>query len=162
MEARLDPRYSAGDEAVPWREAERLLAEAELYWVSTVRPDGRPHVTPLVGVWVDGALHFTTGADEQKARNLAANPGVALTTGTNTWAAGCDVVVSGTAVRVVDGDVLQRLADGFRSKYGGDWDFRVDGDTLAHSGGRALAFAVAPDTVHAFGKDPHTHTRYTP
>ncbi len=28
---------------------------------STVRPDGRPHVTPLLAVWADDALHFCTG-----------------------------------------------------------------------------------------------------
>jgi hypothetical protein len=34
-----------------------------------VRADGRPHVTPLISVLVDGALHFCTGATEQKAKN---------------------------------------------------------------------------------------------
>ncbi|QFG25164.1 pyridoxamine 5'-phosphate oxidase family protein [Actinomadura sp. WMMB 499] len=33
-----------------WPEARRLLEDAELYWLATVRADGRPHVTPLIGV----------------------------------------------------------------------------------------------------------------
>jgi hypothetical protein len=37
----------------------------------TVRPDGRPQVTPVVAVWLDGAVHFTTGPTERKAHNLA-------------------------------------------------------------------------------------------
>src|SRR6188472_4014151 len=67
----LDARY--GDpQATPmsWPDAVAALDTAELFWLSTVRADGRPHVTPLLAVWHEGALHFCTGADEQKARNL--------------------------------------------------------------------------------------------
>ena len=35
-------------------------------WLTTVRADGRPHVTPLVAVWLDDAIHFSTGPEEQK------------------------------------------------------------------------------------------------
>src|SRR3712207_5757615 len=94
----LDPRYGEdGVAAVPWEEAERVLAAAELSWLSTVRPDGQPHVTPLITAWHDGALWITTGPDEQKARNLAANPRCTLTTGCNTLHGGLDLVVEGTA-----------------------------------------------------------------
>ena len=62
--------------------------------------DGRRHVTPLVAVWLDDAVHFSTGPDEQKARNLAGSPWVALTTGANDWQSGLDVVVEGEAARV--------------------------------------------------------------
>ena len=61
------------------------LGAAQLFWISTVRPDGRPHVTPLVAVWLDGAPHFATGPEEQKAHNLGVNPHVVLTTGCNGW-----------------------------------------------------------------------------
>ena len=47
-----------------------VLERAELYWLTTVRADGRPHVTPLIAVTADGAVHFCTGLREQKARNL--------------------------------------------------------------------------------------------
>src|SRR5213076_3216527 len=44
----IDPRYSSpGAEPTSWAAAERLLTGAELFWISTVRPGGRPHVTPL-------------------------------------------------------------------------------------------------------------------
>ncbi|MFB7546034.1 DUF6191 domain-containing protein [Streptomyces sp. NPDC056154] len=39
--------------------------------MSTVRPDGRPHVTPLIGVWSQSALYFSTGASERKGLNDA-------------------------------------------------------------------------------------------
>jgi nitroimidazol reductase NimA-like FMN-containing flavoprotein (pyridoxamine 5'-phosphate oxidase superfamily) len=54
-----------------WARGRATLASADLYWLSTVRPDGRPHVTPLLGVWFAAALYFCTGPDERKAKNLA-------------------------------------------------------------------------------------------
>src|SRR3954452_24634983 len=97
----LDARFSGPDAVpTPWQDVLALLEQAELFWISTVRPDGRPHVTPLPAVWADGALHFCTGPEERKAKNLAANPHVVLTTGSSTWDRGYDLVVEGEAVRV--------------------------------------------------------------
>ncbi|RKN08628.1 pyridoxamine 5'-phosphate oxidase family protein [Streptomyces radicis] len=71
----FDARYSDPAAApTEWAEARALLAEAEVYWLSTVRPGGGPHVTPVIAVWQDGAPHVTTGPEEQKARNIAAGP----------------------------------------------------------------------------------------
>ena len=68
----LDPRFSDPDaSATSWADVRQVIDEAELFWISTVRPDGRPHVTPLPAVWCDGALYFCTGAGEQKGVNLA-------------------------------------------------------------------------------------------
>jgi len=85
----LDERYSDRDAAaIGWDETRRLLESAQLFWITTVRADGRPHVTPLVAVWVDDAIHFHTGSEEQKFANLGANPHVVLTTGCNSWDGG--------------------------------------------------------------------------
>ncbi|WP_372347279.1 pyridoxamine 5'-phosphate oxidase family protein [Streptomyces sp. KL116D] len=159
----LDARYSSpGAAPVPWPVAERQLAAAELFWISTVRPDGRPHVTPLLGVWLDGALHFTTGERERKALNLAANPHVALTTGSDAWAAGFDVVVEGEAVRVTAADRLGALAKAWEGKYGPAWHFEVRADgAFQGQQGASLVFAVAPRTVFGFGKgEQFTQTRW--
>ena len=92
----LDTRFSEpGAQPTSWQETLDAIKRAEIFWISTVRPDGRPHVTPLVAVWLDEALHFSTGAGEQKALNLASNPRVALTTGADDWQSGLDVVVEG-------------------------------------------------------------------
>src|ERR1700733_16117413 len=84
-----------------WSQARDELAEAELYWLSTVRPDGRPHVTPLLGVWLEGALYFCTGSNERKAKNLSVNGHCVLTTGQSTLN-GLDLVIEGTAETVSD------------------------------------------------------------
>ena len=71
----LDTRFSdPAAQPTSWEDTLEAIKQAEIFWISTVRTDGRPHVTPLVAVWLDDALHFSTGRDEQKARNLASNP----------------------------------------------------------------------------------------
>ncbi len=145
----------------PWENAVRVLESAELFWISTVRDDGRPHVTPLPAVWYQNRLHFCTGPAEQKAVNIGRNPRVALTTGCNLWKEGLDLVVEGTAVRVTDETQLRALADLWRTKYQGDWDFAVEGGMFHHEdGGSAVVFAVAPEKVLAFAKGRFAQTRY--
>ncbi|SRR5581483_2582220 len=156
-----DPRF--GDPAAPptpWRDVRGVLEDAQLWWVTTVRRDGRPHVTPLTAVWQDERLCFCTGPGEQKAVNLRGNDRVALTTGTNTWKQGLDVVVEGRAVRVTDDDELRVLAGLWRSKYDGDWDYDAHGGQFHHAGGAADVFAVAPAKVLAFAKGQFAQTRY--
>ncbi len=166
----IDPRYGdASATAPPWEDIERLFIDAQLYWIITVRADGRPHAVPLVGVWHDGAFAFCTGAEEQKQRNLDVNPHVAVTTGStgaHGWDSGKDVVLEGTAVRVTDAGALQDLADAWYAKYGDDWKFAVRGQEfveVSHSGGGtaggARVYRVTADKVIAFG-DTHGQTRY--
>jgi general stress protein 26 len=160
----LDTRFSDAEaEPTSWQATREVLENAQMAWVTTVRADGRPHVTPLVAVWLDGALHFTTGPDEQKAVNLAANPNVVLTTGTNTWDEGLDVVVEGPATRVTDRGTLERLAAAWRTKWDGQWQYEVADDGFRNDvGGPALVFAVEPTKVLAFGKGTFSHTRHVP
>jgi hypothetical protein len=56
----------------PWARAHGLLEESRAtYWLATVRPDGRPHVMPVLAVCVEGRLYFCAGEGTRKARNLA-------------------------------------------------------------------------------------------
>jgi general stress protein 26 len=158
--AALDSRFSAPEAGpTPWPDVAEALERAELYWLTTVRADGRPHVTPLIGVWHDEAMHFCTGPGEQKYRNLEHSPRVALTTGTNTWDKGLDVVVEGTAVRIADDAELQRLADAYEAKYGSFWHFDVV-DGMFGGENLAAVFRIEPAKVLAFAKDPHGQTTY--
>jgi nitroimidazol reductase NimA-like FMN-containing flavoprotein (pyridoxamine 5'-phosphate oxidase superfamily) len=157
----FDSRYSEPSaSATPWAQTARALEQAELYWLSTVRADGRPHVTPLIGVVADGAPHFCTGLEEQKARNLQGRTDVALTTGANAWAAGLDVVVEGSAVRVTDEATLRSLAAAYLEKYGEAWRFGVGDGGFDTDGHFAAVFRIEPAKVLAFAKQPHGQTRY--
>ncbi len=160
INAKLDKRFGDTDTAADWETVRDTLAAAELYWLTTVRADGRPHVTPLVGVWADESFVFCTGSEEQKARNLDHHGDVAVTTGVNTWKDGLDVVVEGRAERVTGYEVLRRLADAWREKYHGEWDFDNDDDGFDHQGGPAYVFRVVPTKVIAFAKSPHGQTTF--
>lgn len=162
---KLDARFSEATEPVSWQQVSDALATAELYWLTTVRTDGRPHITPLVGAWVDDAFVFCTGPEEQKAQNLNGSTKVAVTTGVNTWSDGLDVIVEGDAVRLTGIDVVTPLADAVREKYNGDWDFTPIDDGFGHtdeSGDSHIAyvFRVAPAKVLAFAKSPHGQTTF--
>ena len=166
----IDPRYGDATATAPdWADVERRLTDAQLYWLVTVRADGRPHAVPLCGVWHDGAFAFCTGAEEQKMRNLEANPRVAVTAGplgAGGWASGKDIVVEGTAERVTDeadaadagrglgGQVRRRLAVGGPRRA----VLRAHRSGGSTEGG-AQVFRVPPSKVMVFG-DEHGQTTY--
>jgi hypothetical protein len=159
----LDRRYSdPRATAAGWDQTRKALETAELFWVSTIRADGRPHVTPVVAVWAEGAVCFSTGAEEQKYANLRANPHVVLTTGCNRWDRGLDVVVEGEAIRVTGEDTLKRLAAAFTTKWDGRWQFEVRDGCFHHpGGGAAMVFSVTPVKVFAHTKgDPFGATTH--
>ena len=155
----LDTRHGVPrGEVTPWEETRRVLETAELFWLSTVRADGRPHVTPLVAVWHDGALYFTITDTGQKRVNLRGNPHVILTTGCN-QIEGLDVVVEGDAVQVTDDEVLKRVASVWATKWGGEsWKYQVldgyfylyDEDEQQVLADSNLVFSVKPRKVFAF------------
>jgi general stress protein 26 len=161
----LDERYSdPAATATGWKETSAALETAELFWISTVRADGRPHVTPVVAVWAEGAIWFSTGATEQKFVNLRANPHVVMTTGCNTWDRGLDVVVEGHAVQVTDDVVLQRIAEAFTVRWDGRWQYTArDGAfrDASDGSGEAMVFSVTPVKVFAHAKgDPFGATAH--
>jgi nitroimidazol reductase NimA-like FMN-containing flavoprotein (pyridoxamine 5'-phosphate oxidase superfamily) len=162
--ADLDPRFSDPNAATTgWDETRRILESAELFWICTVRADGRPHITPLVAVWLDGALYFCTGPGEQKASNLGGNPRVILMTGCNEWHRGIDVVVEGDAVVVAEDGLLERLAQAWRRKWDGRWRFTAHGGVFHHEeGGEALVFSVVPTKILSFAKGTFSQTRHRP
>jgi uncharacterized pyridoxamine 5'-phosphate oxidase family protein len=151
----LDARFSSpGASATPWPQALGRLSAAQVFWLSTVRPDGRPHVTPLLAVWQEDSLYFCTGPGERKAKNLEQNPNCVLTTG-DSGLDGLDIVVEGTAAKVSDEAELRRVADTYEAKYGSD--FRAPEGTWFGLGdairdGSALVYRVSPTTAFGFGK----------
>src|SRR5690349_15576895 len=155
----LNPQFSSdGASPTGWSEARNLLEQASIYWLVTVRPEGKPHVTPLFAVWLDGALYFCTGPTERKARNLADNPHCVIITGCNVLE-GRDVVVEGDAVIVADQAVLNAVAAQYASKY--KWHYDVRDGAFYGEGGRAEVYRVTPSTGYAFGKgDTFSQTRY--
>jgi nitroimidazol reductase NimA-like FMN-containing flavoprotein (pyridoxamine 5'-phosphate oxidase superfamily) len=149
--------------ATTWESGRAVLENAEVYWVSSVRPDGRPHVTPLLGIWLHGGMYFCTGDGERTAKNLESNPHCILTTGCNNLD-GLDVVVEGTVAKVSDKTELQSAADAYESKYGsrftstdGTW-FGL-GDSIRQS--KVVLYRLAPARVLGFAKgETFSQTRW--
>jgi general stress protein 26 len=160
---RLSAFSSPGAVPTAWADGRSDLRAAPVYWLTTVRPDGRPHVTPLIGIWLAGALYFSTGAEERKAKNLTENPHCILTTGCNSLD-GLDLVVEGDATKVGDEAELRGMADTYEAKYGahftapeGTW-FGL-GDAIRR--GEVLVYRVIPATAFGFAKGkPFSETRW--
>jgi hypothetical protein len=153
IETVLDPKFSSeGATPTPWARARDELAHARTYWITTVRPDGRPHSTTIAGVWLDDAFHFATGQSERKAKNLAAgNSQVLVTTGCYSWD-GLDIVIEGVAVPVTDAARLSRFVDAFAHKYDDFFGFRmVDGRLQGGAGATDVTLAFEVRATKAFG-----------
>lgn len=159
----VDPRFSTPDAVpTPWTDARKELESAMTYWLATVRPDGRPHVTTIAAVWLDDAIHFTTSSFEVKGQNLAANPKVVVTTGCNRWD-GLDIVLEGKAIPVTDANRLDRLAKALTDKYEDFFGFRVvDGRFEAAGSSKGqLVFEVRPAKAFGFAKgEAFSQTRW--
>jgi hypothetical protein len=102
-----------GTGLLPWSWAVERLTASHDYWVATTWPDGRPHVTPVWGAWVDDALWFSCGPNSRKARNLDRDPRCSITTDKPAEPVVLDAVVS----RVDGYDNAQRFSEISTAKY---------------------------------------------
>src|SRR2546427_400362 len=99
----IPPQYgllgpAEGQGLLPWSWATERLARSRGYWLTTTRPDGRPHVTVVWGVWLPHAFYFGTIADSRKARNLVTNPNCVVCPEQTDEA----VILEGVAEQVID------------------------------------------------------------
>jgi hypothetical protein len=126
-----------------WSWAAERLEQARNYWVSTTRPDGRPHSMPVWGIWLDDAFFFGSGRESAKSRNLAASPAIVvhLESGDET------VIIEGLAERVLD-EALEKRVD---EVYGGKYDFTPDS-----SGETDPWFVVRPRRAYAWAERNYT------
>jgi hypothetical protein len=119
---------------LPWQWAQERLEHARRYWVSSTRPDGRPHAAPVWGIWWKNTFYFSTGRLTRKARNFAKNPHCVICIEDAEQA----VIVEGTGGLVSETPVLRQLARIYRRKYG--LGFPAD----------ANVYAVRPAVVFGF------------
>jgi general stress protein 26 len=106
-----------GTGLLPWSWAERRLRQSHDYWLATVWPDGRPHVMPVWGMWLDDCLWFSSSRGSRKTRNLLAHPACTVTTDQ----AREPVVLEGHAELVVDRERLAEVLSAENTKYGTDY-----------------------------------------
>jgi pyridoxine/pyridoxamine 5'-phosphate oxidase len=100
---------------LPWSWAEQRLKKSHNYWITTVRPEGAPHTMVVWGLWIDGALYFSTGKQSRKARNLTQNPRCIVCTERADEA----VIVEGEALLTQDSSAIKFFSQ-YEKKY--KWD----------------------------------------
>lgn len=135
------------DGMLTWRFVEEAMATDEFYWVTTIRPDGMPHVRPTWGVWVEGRFYCGGGERTRWVRNIAANSEIVV----HREDAEEVVIIEGNAQRIdhetSDETLIERLDTVYEEKY-----------DIRHG---TPFFAARPDTVLAWGDFPTDATRWT-
>ena len=137
------PEASEGQGLLPWHWAVERLEPTRHYWLSTTRPDGRPHVMPVWGVWVDDRFYFSTGGESRKARNLAGNAQCVVSV---EFADGA-VIVEGTAAETQAETLPQAVFAAYQTKY----EWKLDP-------AMGPIFAVQPRVVFGFSSVPGQFT----
>jgi hypothetical protein len=119
------PGYGISSEAtglIPWQLVEEKLAAARNYWIATVTPNGRPHTTPIWGLWQEDRLYFGVDARSQKARNLDAS-----STAVVHLESGDDVVILQCEVAAEDDqETVAAVLSAYAAKYDLPEDFAFD------------------------------------
>lgn len=137
-----------GKGLLPWAWVAGKMSACRTFWLATVHAvDGRPHVMPVWGVWVEDAFFFSTGRKSRKGQNLAANQTCTVTTDD----AGEAVIVEGVAAEVEDEALLKRVATSYKKKY------KMDPRSM-----KEPIFRVAPNRVFGFVEKtfPKSATRW--
>lgn len=151
-------------EPVAWSTAQQKFAEGGWFWLSTVRPDGRPHCVPVFAAWAVPVFYVASNDRARKSRNLDVEGRCVLTKD----AGDLHLVVEGTARHAWDDSTLTRASRAFAEVY--EWPTRVgeselDADYGAPTSGGPpyQVFEVTPNKAFAFPTDGEssTPTRWT-
>jgi hypothetical protein len=135
----------------PWETARQIVETTQAtYWLATARPDGRPHVIPIMAVWMNGRLFFAAGQRTRKARNLVFDSHCVVAVEQEPL----DLVIEGSARKTRDNEILRSVAERYASIY--DWHVTVRDGAFHDTGGAPTAgpppydvYEVTPRT--AFG-----------
>jgi len=119
-------------------------------WLATINSDGRPHVTGVGALWVDGAFWFETGHRTRKARNIGRDPRCTLSVATDAF----DLVVDGDAHKVTDPATVAAMAARWAAA---GWPAQVDESGVALTAAFS-APSAGPPPWFVYRLTPHTAT----
>ncbi|MFQ6395572.1 pyridoxamine 5'-phosphate oxidase family protein [Nocardia sp. KC 131] len=150
---RLSSPRGAPLTALSWADLRTRVAAAGDFLLATTDQDGRPHVVPVLAIWLEGTVCFVTSRQTRKTRNLARNNHCAVTVPGHD----VDLVLEGAAHLIRNALRLQKVADLFPVKYPWWHPFVRDGEFYdpadsALSDPR-LVYEVDLAQVFAFGKE---------
>ncbi len=139
--------YGRATRTLRWAAVQAQLVEAKVYWFATVRPDGRPHVVPLDGIWVDDVWYYGGAPETVHRRNIEANPFATI----HLPDAGRAVIVEGEVRRTPRPPAeAARLAEISNAKYGYGSPASDYLDALGLHPKRAIAWDTFPKDATRF------------
>lgn len=103
---------------VAWDYVLGRLTEAKNYWLCSVRPDGRPHVIPRWGAFLEGRFYYDGSPETRHARNIVQNPHVSLH-----LESGTQVIIAEGSSRPVEKperELARNLSHAYALKYAED------------------------------------------
>src|SRR5687768_7196996 len=110
----LPKEYGTPTKLLAWADVRKELEDAPVYWVASTRPDGRPHVVPRDGMWLDATWYYGGSPETVHNRNLRENPEVVMHIGDGMKA----IIVEGTVEIIKPSrETAARLADINNVKY---------------------------------------------
>jgi len=142
------PTHTRG--LLPWSHVVERMREARAYWISTASPDGRPHATPVDGVWLEDRLYFGGDPGTRWYRDLAANPAVCVHLDSS-----AEVVILHGEAHLLPGmerSLAVQLAEASNQKYG----YGAKPEDYEAGG----SFVFSPSVVIAWKKFPNDATRW--
>jgi Pyridoxamine 5'-phosphate oxidase len=144
----LPEGYGTSTTTMDWAAVQARLEEAPRYWLVTTRRDGRAHVVPVDGLWLDGAWWYGGSPDTLHQRNLEHDRRVVVHL-EDTMAA---VILEGSIERVAPSpELTDRLMAASRAKYG----YTPPPNAYAEG-----AWALRPEQVRAWSAFPTDVTRF--
>lgn len=148
------PESSEG--LLDWARVQDRIVASMQYWMATTRTDGRPHVVPRWGVWLDGGLYYDGAPSTVHARNLRSNRACTLHL-EDAWEA---VVIEGTsgAASPPGLEMGGRIAEAISTKYAASgyspepdaWEGEAAGGLMRFTPVKAMAWFDFPNDVTRF------------
>jgi hypothetical protein len=146
----LPAGYGTPKKKLGWATVRRDLEQATAYWLATVRADGRPHVVPLDGLWVDDVWYYGGSERAVHRRTALARPDATMHLADPMRA----VIVEGTVrLSSPEPDLAERLAEHANTKYA-HYGLRNDASAYAE------VLALSPRRVLAWTAFPKDATRF--
>ena len=148
----LPEGYGNPQTVLEWDAVRRELEDATQYWVASIRPDGRPHVVPRDGIWLDDTWYYGGSPQTVHNHNLGHNPEVAMHIGDGLEA----IIVEGRSNHIIPGrDIAAFLAETSNRKYS-HYGLNESADTYLARG----TWALRARRVLAWTNLPEDATRF--
>jgi hypothetical protein len=144
----LPEGYGTVKKTMEWAAVRERLEQAPRYWLVTTRHDGRAHVVPVDGVWLDDTWWYGGSPQTLHQRNLERDQRVVVHL-EDTMSA---VILEGTMGRVIPPpELTERLMEASKAKYG------YGPPEAAYAAG---LWALRPDRARAWSAFPTDVTRF--